>query len=146
MKIFYSDYTQCTVKLRSNFQKIAQLHPYLWILEKIQKPGTELASFLEKNPTKIQKLGFWELSQRHIWKKNPEFFHEYSIMIFEKLFFGNWASVIFGKKSTKKIVWKVFWIFFSKMTLTQFPKIGDFINSVFRREITQICRFWGFFP
>ena len=40
--------------------------------KKIQKSGTELASFLEKNPTKNKKIGFWELSQRHFWIKNPE--------------------------------------------------------------------------
>ena len=49
--------------LNWTFQPILLFNPYPWISEKkIQKPGTELASFLEKNPTKIQKIGFWELS------------------------------------------------------------------------------------
>ena len=68
--------------------------------KKIQKPGTELASFLEKNPTKIQKIGFWELSQRHFWKKNPDFFHEYIVMIFlEGKILGTEQASFLEKKS-----------------------------------------------
>ena len=51
--------------------------------KKIQKPGTELASFLEKKiQTKIQKSNFGNVWERHFWKKNPDFFHEYLVMIF----------------------------------------------------------------
>ena len=51
---------------------VNQLTPIRESWKKIQKPGTELASFLEKNPTKIKKIGFWELSKRHFWKNYPK--------------------------------------------------------------------------
>ena len=51
--------------------------------KKIQKLRTELASILGKNPMKIQKIGFWELSQRHFWKKSSIF-----SLVPGKAFFG----------------------------------------------------------
>ena len=36
---------------------------------KIQNLGTELASFLEKNQTKIRKIEFWHVWERQVWKK-----------------------------------------------------------------------------
>ena len=41
---------------------------YPWIVEKIQKPGTELAS-IKKNPTKMQKKNnFGNVWECHFWK------------------------------------------------------------------------------
>ena len=47
------------IKLNSKWSRciFCNYNPYPWILE--------------KNPTKNKKIGFWELSQRHFWKKNP---------------------------------------------------------------------------
>jgi len=42
--------------------------------KKIQKPGTELASFLEKNPTKIQKIEIWERLGASFMKKKSRLF------------------------------------------------------------------------
>ena len=62
-----------------------------------EKPGTELASFLEKNPDAFGNG--WE---RHFWKKYPKRAFSGNLAWknkFSKLSnFGNWASVISGKK------------------------------------------------
>ena len=54
-------------------EKNSKLTPHLTSIHeswKDQKPGIGLASFLEKNPTKIQKIEFWNVWERHFWKKN----------------------------------------------------------------------------
>ena len=67
-KYFYSSHeTFCLQKLT----------PIRESWKKIQKPGTEQASFLEKNQTKIQKTNFGNVWERHFWKKNPDFFHDF---------------------------------------------------------------------
>jgi len=52
-------------------------------LEKNPKTGNWASViFGKKIQTKIQKSNFGNVWERHFWKKNPDFFHEYLVMIF----------------------------------------------------------------
>ena len=68
--------------------------------KKIQKLRTELASILGKKSIENSKNRVLGTEPASFLEKNPEFFHEYSIMIFKKLIFlGTEPASFLEKKS-----------------------------------------------
>ena len=68
--------------------------------KKIQKPGTELASFLEKKSNENSKNRILGTEPASFLEKNPDFFHEYIVMFFlEGKILGTEQASFLEKKS-----------------------------------------------
>ena len=80
--------------------------------------GIENAKTLNPYPLTLdKKSNFWDLSKRHFWTKNPDYFPEYIIIIFKNIFLEIESASFLDKRT------RMCSVFLSENDASSVPKI-----------------------